>query len=172
MKEELKQEWQWSLVSRILLVSLVIGVISLVMSACSPVGMGTFDSPLPGPLPEPGDTALLEAVLMQFISGGLSSVVVFWFLGTKLGKKVIEWMVKLLGSIHIDVTWGELARYTAIVAAGLISLGFYALALALGFVGNPGSLAAWINLLLALLGVGYTGSQVLYARFKDRSSNV
>ena len=136
--------------------------------------MATFDShlptptpapPGPGPLPEPGDTAMVQASLMKLISGGLASVIVYAFLAKAAGKALVDVLVEWANALGIGMEWGEVARYTAIVLSGLLALGAFAVALAFGFVANPGSVAAWVNLGLWLLGVGFTGSQMLHARF-------
>lgn len=162
-------------------VGLVVVMMVMVVMV-SPVGArpAPFDShlptptpapPGPGPLPEPGDTAMLQAVLKKLISGGLASVVVYWFLAKDIGKALVDGLVKVLNWMRIGVAWAEMARYVAIVLSGLLSLGAYAVALGFGFVADPGSAAAWLNLVLWLMGVGYTGSQMLHARLKPRPVN-
>lgn len=161
-------------------VGLVVVMMVMVVMV-SPVGArpAPFDShlptptpappgPGPGPLPEPGDTAMLQAVLKKLISGGLASVIVYWFLAKDIGKALVDMLVKMLNGLRIGVERAEVARYVAIVLSGLLSLGAYAVALGFGFVADPGSAAAWVNLVLWLMGIGFMGSQMLHARLKPR----
>lgn len=168
--------------SRVLVGIGLVVVMMVMVGMVSPVGArpAPFDShlptptpapPGPGPLPEPGDTAMLQAVLKKLISGGLASVIVYWFLAKDIGKALVDGLVKVLNGLRIGVEWAEVARYVAIVLSGLLSLGAYAVALGFGFVADPGSAAAWLNLVLWLMGVGYTGSQMLHARLKPRPVN-
>ena len=110
---------------------------------------------------------MFQALLMQLISGGLASVTVYWFLDKEAGKALVDVLVEGLTAIKLGVSWSEVARYTAIVLSGAVSMGAYLVGLVFRFVPNPGSAAAWINLALVLLGVSFTGSQVIHVRVKS-----
>lgn len=107
-------------------------------------------------------TLTLSLLLAQLISGGLAAVIVFKFLGTPVGAGLVIWLVGAL-------TWTgmkrkEIVRYTAIVLSAGVALAAYGVALAFAFVPDPVSIEGWINLILGMLGTGFTGSQVLHAR--------
>jgi hypothetical protein len=143
-------------------------MVFVMIGSAGVVRSATFDSPLPppGPLPEPGDTALFQELLMQLISGGLASLIVWKFLDAPVGKSVVNWLLDVADWLRLGLGLAEVVRYTAIVLTGATSAVAYLIALAFGFVPDPGSVAAWINLILALVGVSFTGSQVIHIRVK------
>lgn len=115
----------------------------------------------------PVDSVLFE-LLMQLISGGLAATVVYKFLGSVVGSDLLLWLSPKLAPIGLDAS--EVTRYVAILLSGALSLGAYAIAMAFAYVPDPGSVEGWTNLLLSLLGVGFTGSQVLHARSKAKAA--
>ena len=162
--------------NRVLVLASIVAIdvmIFVVTGSPDPVRSATFDSPLPppGPLPKPGDTALFQELLMQLISGGLASLIVWKFLDAPVGKSLVNRLLDAADRLRLGFGLAEVARYTAIVLTGAVSVGAYLIALAFGFVPDPGSVAAWVNLVLALLGVSFTGSQVIHIRVKTARSD-
>lgn len=162
-------------------------VVIIVVLVAAPIAVGAFDSPLPtptpapaptptpsppDPIPEPGETALFSGLLMQLISGGLATLVVWSFLDAPIGQDLVSWLTSVTDWMRLGLDEGEVTRYTAIVLAGAVSVAAYLVALAFGFVPDPGSVASWINLVLALLGVSFTGSQVLHIRVKTARNRI
>lgn len=138
-------------------------LLAVFLVGCAQSGPVTFDSPiLP---PEPGDVTIFYNLLMQLISGGLAAAIVYKFLGSEIGSDVLLWLAPSLGRIGLESE--EVTRYIAILLSGGISFAAYLVAMAFQFVAVPTSTAAWINLALALLGVSFTGSQVIHARCTD-----
>ena len=126
--------------------------------------MTTFQSPL---LPGAGSgTLTISLLLAQLISGGLASVIVYAFLAAPAGERLVAWLARSLA--WLGLAQSEITRYTAIALSACVSLAAYAVALAFGFVPDPVGAEGWLDLMLALLGVGYTGSQVVHARAKAR----
>jgi hypothetical protein len=168
----------WMLVGMVLMFTLMLSV--------GAVDSAAFDSPLPtptpapptptpsppGPIPGPGETALFNELLMQLISGGLATLIVWSFLDAPIGKDLVGWLTSVTDWMRLGLEEGEVTRYSAIVLAGAVSMAAYLVALAFGFVPDPGSAASWINLVLALLGVSFTGSQVLHIRVKTARNRI
>jgi hypothetical protein len=169
---------------KLILVSLFVFILVVLFAA--PIAVGAFDSPLPtptapaptstpsppGPIPGPGEAALFNELLMQLISGGLATLIVWSFLDAPIGKDLVGWLTSVTDWMRLGLDEGEVTRYTAIVLAGAVSMAAYLVALAFGFVPDPGSAASWINLVLALLGVSFTGSQVLHIRVKTARNRI
>jgi hypothetical protein len=149
---------------KLLLIFLLVFV-PIFLLACEASPVLVFNSPvLP---PEPGDTAVLYGLLMQFISGGLAAGIVYKFLGSPIGGKLVSALTGPLSQIGLDSS--EVTRYLAIILSGGVSFVAYLIAMTFQFVPVPTSNAAWVNLVLALLGVGFTGSQILHARTRPRA---
>ena len=128
-----------------------------------------FESPLLPPVPVPAGGSLLSLLLAQLIAGGLAAVLVHRFLNAPAGVRLTGWLIREL--VWFGLGKKEVTRYAAIVLSAFVSLMAYMVALGFGLVPNPGSVEAWANLVLTLLGIGFTGSQVLHAREKVESSD-
>lgn len=135
-------------------------VVVLLLAGCGSGIVAPFDSPI-APLPGAGDTALLSGFLMLVINGGLAGVIIAWLLDTPIGTRFRDALTSALAG-DLGVTAKIVGRVLAIVFGLVLSLAAYAVALAFGFVTNPGGLAAWLNLAIYLCGVSFPASQLVH----------
>ncbi len=141
-----------------------------------------FDSPLPTPTapptveptpvitptPDPGyevplptGATPLEQLLAELIGGGLSAVVVFWFLDTPAGDGIVRLISPVLKSAF-GFAKSSTKRLVAIILSTTISVAAYAVAAVFGYVPLPVDVQGWFNLILVLEGLAFTGSQMLH----------
>jgi len=148
---------------------LVASFLLLVLVGCSGA-VQPFTSPIgppSGDLPPAGNTELLQSLIMLLVNGGLAGYIVYKLLETPAGTDFRESLVELL-SPALGVGDAFISRAISIVATGALSLAGYAIGIALGFLPNPGDLAAWLNLALYLVGGAFPGSQLFHALMKDK----
>lgn len=117
-----------------------------------------FESPLLPGVPVPIGDSPLSQLLAQLIAGGLTAIIVYRYLDTQEGKRLSAFLSEFL-----SMPLARVRRLEAVILSALISLAAYGVAFALGLVPGPGSVQGWADLVLALLGVSFTGSQVLHS---------
>lgn len=106
------------------------------------------------------DENLLKELLIRMFSGGGAALVAYWFLSTPAGEKLREWTVAALRWLAVNPQ--QAMRILAVVLATAVALACYAVAGGFGFVAFPATFAGWVNLVLALGGLAFTGSQGLH----------
>jgi len=119
---------------------------------------------LPRPIEQP--SGVTYELLMQLVSGALTATLVYKFLDSKAGKRLTAWLWWNLVNWTTGIEESEIKRYTALVLSGVVSFLAYLTAMQLGFVSAPVGVVAWVDLVLALFGVSFAGSQVFHARAK------
>ncbi len=114
------------------------------------------------PIPLPGTSTPLAALLTQIISGGLAAAITYRLLESPFGQHLTQTIAARLSPLSVSVA--EVRRAAAAVLSAAIALIAYVMAVLLALVPEPAGLIGWINVTLVLLGVGYSGSQQLHAR--------
>jgi len=101
--------------------------------------------------------------LMYVIGGGGATVLVHWFLNTPAGEALAT---RVAGWLAIFGVAGpsETTRLLAVIFSAIVATAAYGVAGALAFVPLPPDLMGWINLILALGGIGFTGATVRHGR--------
>jgi hypothetical protein len=108
---------------------------------------------------------LVKELLFKLISGGLASVVVYWFLNTPVGTKIRKWVISWSENLF-GIKEGEAGRLLALLFSGLLSFGAFLVAgiPGLAYVEYPTGVVGWLNVLLVLFTIGFTGSQMIHGR--------
>ena len=111
---------------------------------------------------------LLMQILTWLVSGGGAAVIVYKFLDTPAGIRLSAWLAPFFEWFGVGP---RLLRrvLAALFSTGLalgvyIGMGVYLL----GVYELPTELAAWLELIVQLGGVSFTGSQVLHGVKVDR----
>lgn len=108
---------------------------------------------------------LVRELLFNLIGGGLSGLIAYWFLGTPVGKRWTLWVTSLLKNLF-NVGKHETTRLLALFVSGLLQLlAFLVAGLPfLGYLQYPQDLAGWLNLIITVFTVAFTGSQLIHGR--------
>ena len=118
----------------------------------------TFVSPLlPPGITSIHDTTLLYTLLSQLISGSLAALIAYKLLrNAAVRHQLLAW------ASNWGIARKTALRYSALVISSALSVLAYLLAIAIGYAAMPTSLAEAVNMFLALIGIGFTGSQMLH----------
>lgn len=100
------------------------------------------------------DFSLLLQILIWLVVGGGAGRVAAWL------TERVSW----LGNLTL-----EYQQYARIVIAGLVAVAAYALMVRLGYQDAPENTKAWIEAIVAVLGVAVLGDRVVFTRTYIRS---
>jgi len=109
------------------------------------------------------EKGLFVRILLAIIKNGLPMVFVYWFLNRPF---ITEWFLKAKEFIQtkLGVSVSAVKRYLAIVLSVGISVGLYCVLAAIGWEPFPVGFEGWMDLILSLGAINFTGTQVFQSK--------
>ena len=107
------------------------------------------------------EDTLLRDLLLALITNGMPIIFIFWLLERPFMKrwfsKIGPWVEREIG-----VSIKSFIRYLALVLSVAVSVPLYLVYATLGYATTPGSFEQWMNLILWLGSINFTGTQMLH----------
>ncbi len=106
---------------------------------------------------------MFKDALMFLIENAFPILFIYWILERPF---VSRWLDKIKGFVqdNLAISIAAVKRYTAIVLSIVISVGLYVMLAKLGYEELPTSLETWMDLILAIGAINFTGTQLLQAK--------
>ncbi len=106
---------------------------------------------------------MFKDALVFLIENAFPILFIYWILERPF---VSRWLDKIKGFVqdNLAISIAAVKRYTAIVLSIVISVGLYVMLAKLGYEELPTSLETWMDLILAIGAINFTGTQLLQAK--------
>lgn len=108
-------------------------------------------------------------LILQLLSSGGVSIGVYWFLNTPLGKRIVD-SISSWTKPQLGVNGPVVTRCLAMLGSGLVGTLMYWLIGLIGWVVLPVDLEGWLNVILMVSGIAFTGSQAWHMRDLGRDT--
>ena len=106
---------------------------------------------------------LLYKVLEFLITKAVPMLGIYWLFERPvidaLFDKMTDWW-----QMQMNISIRTVKRFLAVGVSVLVSLGLYALYAGLGYASMPSTFETWMNLILTLGAINFTGSQVIQSK--------
>ena len=105
----------------------------------------------------------LHKILELLITKALPMVAIYWLFERPfidvLFNKITDFF-----QVQLDISIRTVKRFLAIGVSVLVSLGLYTIYAGLGYATLPSTFETWMNLVLTLGAINFTGSQVIQSK--------
>ena len=105
----------------------------------------------------------LAKVLEFLITKALPMVAVYWFFERPVIDALFDKMTDFW-QMQLNISIRTVKRFLAIGVSVAISVGLYVLYSGLGYATLPSTFEMWMNLILTLGAINFTGSQVIQSK--------
>ena len=106
---------------------------------------------------------MLHKVLEFLITKAVPMLAIYWL----FERPIIDtWFDKITDffQMQLNISIRTVKRFLAVDVSVLVSLGLYAIYAGLGYAVMPTTFETWVNLILTLGAINFTGSQVIQAK--------
>jgi len=106
---------------------------------------------------------LLYKVLEFLITKAVPMLAIYWL----FERPIIDtWFDKITDffQMQLNISIRTVKRFLAVGVSVLVSVGLYALYAGLGYASMPSTFETWMNLILTLGAINFTGSQVIQSK--------
>ena len=110
-----------------------------------------------------GETVFLKQMLEFLITKALPMIGIYWLFERPIIDALFNRMTDFW-QMQLNISIRTVKRFAAVGISVLVSLGLYAIYAGLGYASMPTTFETWVNLILTLGAINFTGSQVIQSK--------